>query len=172
MDYIPREPASAAPCHLVPSGKEGTHALTDIVIDAAERGNRGPPIEVSSTIPVVIGSGRHALRPGICVARYQQLTHFRLEPLHALLRGARTHVQVHTRTWVVWMVRAKRIAEKVEALPPGILQRGFALVDRQPDLGHHRLRPCQSLGRVTATEDDKVVSIGNDVGTEDLITSG
>jgi hypothetical protein len=41
MDRIEREPAIAAPCHLVPSGEEGTHALADIVVDAAEVRDRG-----------------------------------------------------------------------------------------------------------------------------------
>jgi len=42
MDRIPREPTIAAPCHLVPSGEEGTHALADIVVDAAKDRDRRP----------------------------------------------------------------------------------------------------------------------------------
>ena len=38
-------------------------------------------------------------------------------------------------------------------------QRGLCLVEREPELGHHRLRPRQSLSRASATEDDEVVSI-------------
>jgi hypothetical protein len=45
------------------------------------------------------------------------------------------------------MVRAKRIAKKVEALPPGILQRGFTLVDRQPDLG-----PANTIARIQSNQ--------------------
>jgi hypothetical protein len=33
------------------------------------------------------------------------------------------------------------VAEEVEAFLSGISQRSFRLVDRQPELGHHRLRP-------------------------------
>jgi hypothetical protein len=33
----------------------------------------------------------------------------------------------------------------------------FRLVEREPELGHHRLRPRHGLGRVSATEDDEVV---------------
>ena len=38
-------------------------------------------------------------------------------------------------------MRAERVAKEVEAFPSGISQRSFRLVDRQPELGHHRLRP-------------------------------
>ena len=43
---------------------------------------------------------------------------------------------------------------------------------RQPELGHHRLRPRQCLGRTTAAEDDEVVGIGDDVGMERFAASG
>jgi hypothetical protein len=35
---------------------------------------------------------------------------------------------------------------------PGVSQRSFRLVDRQPELGHHRLRPRECLRRATAAE--------------------
>ena len=41
-----------------------------------------------------------------------------------------------------------------------------------PSLRHHRLRPRQRLGRTTAAEDDEVVGIGDDVGTERFAASG
>src|SRR5262249_12456859 len=52
-------------------------------------------------------------------------------------------------------MRAERVAKEREALLTGISQRGLSLIERQPKLGHHRLRPRQRLGRTTATEDDE-----------------
>ena len=46
MNLIEREPTVAAPCHLVPSGEKAAHALTDVVIDTAQRCHRRPQIEV------------------------------------------------------------------------------------------------------------------------------
>src|SRR5208282_6488376 len=51
---------------------------------------------------------------------------------------------------------AERVAKEVEALLAGVFQRGFRLVDGEPELGHHRLRPRQRPGRMTAAEDDEV----------------
>src|SRR5437667_7548300 len=63
-------------------------------------------------------------------------------------------------------MRAERVAEEVEAFLSGVSQRSFRLVDRQPELGHHRLRPRQCLRRATAAEDNEVVGIGDDVSAE------
>src|SRR5262249_57116298 len=68
-------------------------------------------------------------------------------------------------------MRAERVAKEREALLTGISQRGLSLIERQPKLGHHRLRPRQRLGRTTATEDDEVVGISNDMSLERVITS-
>src|SRR6476660_10368701 len=51
MDRIPREPTIAAPCHLVPSGEEGTHALANIVVDTAEGCDRRPQTEIARPAP-------------------------------------------------------------------------------------------------------------------------
>ena len=56
-------------------------------------------------------------------------------------------------------VRAERVAKEVEALLASVPHRGFRLVERQPELRHHRLRPRQSLRRAAAAEDDEVVGI-------------
>ena len=69
-------------------------------------------------------------------------------------------------------MRSERIAKEVDAVLPGISQRGLGLVECQPELRHHRLRPRQSLGRATAAEDDEVVGIGDDVGTERFAAFG
>ena len=44
-------------------------------------------------------------------------------------------------------VRAERVAKEVEGLAAGILNRGLCLVESEPQLGHHLLRPRQSLSR-------------------------
>src|SRR5262245_38550683 len=110
-------------------------------------------------------------RKGRLKFKLLKAAHYRLKPLHAFLRGARTHVQIHTRTRVVWVVRAKRVAKKGGAFPTSISQRGLGLVERQPKLSHHPLRPCQRFGRATAAKDDKVVGVGDNMSTEGFATS-
>src|SRR5271166_93416 len=51
------------------------------------------------------------------------------------------------------------IAEEVETVRAGVLQRSLGLVDQKPEPGHDRARPRQSLGRVSAAEDDEVVGV-------------
>src|SRR5262249_53951036 len=95
-------------------------------------------------------------RPWIKVAGQQQIANLRLEPLHALLGWARAQIPV---TGCFITVRSKRVAEEVEPLPSLISQRVLVLVECHPKPRHPRLRPRQCLGRVSATEDDEVISI-------------
>src|SRR5271165_4250178 len=55
------------------------------------------------------------------------------------------------------------VAEEVETVRAGVLQRSLGLVDRKPEPGHDRARPRQSLGRVAAAEDDEVVGVARNV---------
>ena len=86
-----------------------------------------------------------------------------LEPLHALLGRARAQIPRAVRFVTV---RSERVAEEVEAFVPSILQRGLGLIECQPEPRHHCLCPRQRLGRTSATEDDEVVSIRDDVRTK------
>jgi len=58
------------------------------------------------------------------------------------------------------------VAKEVEAFLSSVPHRGFSLVEREPEFGHHRLRPRQSLSRVSAAEDDEVVGVRDNVRTE------
>jgi hypothetical protein len=69
-------------------------------------------------------------------------------------------------TFIGKVARSQCVAKEVEAFTPGILDRGFRLVERQPELRHHRPRPGRSLFRVSAAEDDEVVGIGDDMCVE------
>src|SRR5271165_2861574 len=64
------------------------------------------------------------------------------------------------------------VAKEIEALIPGVPHRGFRLVERQPELRHHRLRPRQGLLRAAAAEDDEVVGVRDDVSPERFAASG
>src|SRR6202048_464625 len=64
------------------------------------------------------------------------------------------------------------VAEEVEPFLPSVLQRGLAFVECQPEPRRHRLGPRQSLGRTSATEDDQVVGIRDDVCTKRFSPSG
>src|ERR1700675_5670 len=76
--------------------------------------------------------------PWIDIARHQKIADPCLEPLHTLLGRARTQIPIPVR---LKPMRAERVAEEVEAFLSGVSQRSFRLVDRQPELGHPRLRP-------------------------------
>ena len=69
-------------------------------------------------------------------------------------------------------VGAERVSEEVEAFRPSIFHRGFRLVERQPKLRHHRLRPRQSLNRRLLAEDDEVISVVDDVRPEGFAAVG
>src|SRR5271166_1671342 len=64
------------------------------------------------------------------------------------------------------------VTKEIEALIPGVPHRGFRLVERQPELRHHRLRPRQGLLRAAAAEDDEVVGVRDDVSPERFAASG
>src|ERR1700739_1971899 len=87
-------------------------------------------------------------------------------------RGAHPHLPRSCTTPVYLMLPPfcvslqHTVAEEVEAFLSGVSQRSFRLIDRHPELGHHRLRPRQCLRRATAAEDDEVVGIGDDVSAE------
>jgi hypothetical protein len=48
---------------------------------------------------------------------------------------------------------------------------GLHLVERQPELRHHRRCPRQGLSRVSLAEDNEVIGIVDDVRTERLATA-
>ena len=64
------------------------------------------------------------------------------------------------------------VSEEVEAVRSGIFHRGFCLVESQPKLRHHHLRPRQSLSRRLLAEDNEVISIVDDVRPEGLAAIG
>jgi hypothetical protein len=57
-------------------------------------------------------------------------------------------------------------SEEVEALLLGISQRDVDLVECQPKPRHRRHDPRQRLGRVSATENDEVIGIGDNTCAE------
>ena len=111
----------------------------------------------------------HTSGQWIDIARQKKIADPCVEPLHTLLGRARTQIPIPVR---LKPMRAERVAEEVEAFLSGVSQRSFRLVDRQPEPGHHRLRPRQCLCRATAAEDNEVVGIGDDVSMERVAASG
>ncbi len=70
------------------------------------------------------------------------------------------------------VMRAEAITKKVEAFAPGIPDRSLRPVEGEPKLRHHPACPRQRLGRVSATEDDEILGIGDDVCSVDLPSLG
>ena len=111
---------------------------------------------------------RTNLQPCARVARPQQVADFPLDPPHAFLGRGRPQIPTTTISKVAW---AEGVAKEIEAFASSVFQRSFRLVDRQPELRHHRRRPRQRLRRVSAAEDDEVVGVIDDVGAESLAAS-
>src|SRR6202166_1913624 len=138
MNDIECESAIAAPLHLVSSREKPAHTFKDVLVDAtvclAPRAVAkvvGPASQRPVQLVAYFG-------PWIDIARHQKIADPCLEPLHTLLGRARTQIPIPVR---LKPMRAERVAEEVEAFLSGVSQRSFRLVDRQPELGHHRLRP-------------------------------
>jgi hypothetical protein len=159
----------AAPCQFVPTSEEVADALIDVSFNTAECRSARSEAEVvrpakQRFVQLVAQSG-----PRICVAGHQQLGNVRLEPAQTLLGRARAQIPSTVR---FISMRSERVAEEVEALSPGVLQRSLRLVECQPEPRHHRLGPRQSLGCTSAAEDDEVVGVGDDVCTERFSAAG
>jgi hypothetical protein len=130
------------------------HSVVDMPVNGLIRWCKRAMAEVSRPTAQKAIESRANLRPRALVAWHQQVADFRLDPLHASLRRRRTQIPTTTVAEMAW---SKRIAKEIEAFPSGVLHRGFRLVERQPKFRHHRLRPRQSLVRVSAAEDDEIV---------------
>src|SRR6202162_2574673 len=169
IDNVEGELVWAPPCHFVPSCEEVAYALINVSVNAAECRSARPMAEVVRPAKQRAVQRVAHFRPWIVVARHQQIADLRLEPLHTLLGRARAQIPMTVRFVTV---RSERIAEEVEALLPSILQRGLRLVECQPEPRHHRLRPCQGLGRTSATEDDEVIGIRDDACPKRLPAPG
>ena len=61
------------------------------------------------------------------------------------------------------VVRSETVAQEIEVFPLRISQSGLRFVYGETEPGHDLPRPRQSLFRVSATEDDKVVGIVHDM---------
>src|SRR5438445_2335546 len=168
-DLLVRKASGTASWHLAPPAQEVTHAIIDVIVDGPIGHQPRAVAEVLRPAAQQTVQPVAYIRPRFLVAGDQQLIDLAFEPLDALPGGARAQVSA---PFLAVVLRPKRIAKEVEAFLPGILQRGLRLVERKPEPGHHLLRPRQSLGRMSATEDDEVVGIGDHLRTERLATSG
>ena len=154
--------------HFVPSRKEVSHTVIDVIVD-------GPVCSLSAAIAEVRRPAAQKAVQFITyftrsdVARSHEFTDFVLDPLHALRGWACTQVPTAVFSVAMW---SERVSKKVETLPPSVLQRGFGLVDCQPESRHHDLCPRQRFSRASATEDDEVISIGDDLRMKSFLTSG
>src|SRR5215472_3674823 len=155
--------------HFVPSSKEVSDAVIDMIVD-------GPVCPLSAAIAEVHRPAAQKavqfithFRPRSDIVGNQEPTDFVLDPLHALRGWACTQVPTAVFSVTMW---SERVSKKAETFPPSVLQRGFGLVDCQPESRHHDLCPRQRLSRASATEDDEVISIGDDLRMKSFLTSG
>src|SRR6478609_2972896 len=126
------------PCTLCLSREEPAQTFKDILVDATVC------LAPRAVAKVVGPASQRAvqlvtyLRPWIDIARHQKIADPCVEPLHTLLGRARAQIPIPVR---LKPMRAERVAEEVEAFLSGVSQRSLRLIDRQPQLSHHRLRP-------------------------------
>src|SRR5262245_56762019 len=116
------EPVCAASLHFVPFAKEVPRAVIDMLIDRFIRRGKGAIGEVRGPTAQKAVQSRSHFRPCALVARRQQRADFRLDPPHALLGRACAQIPAATFGKMAW---SQRIAKEVEAIPPGVLHRGF-----------------------------------------------
>src|SRR5258708_1744179 len=169
MDDSPGEPPRATTTQVVPLAEEVSHAVMDMRIDGAVGGHTRSVAEVcrpAAQKPVELISD---LQPWCFVAGYQHVADLCLDPLDTLLGWAGAQILLAI---LPVMMRAERVTKELEALLPGIFERGLRLVQCQPELRHHRLCPRQRLRRAAAAEDDEVISVRNDVRSERFTASG
>src|SRR5579862_3404740 len=96
------------------------------------------------------------LFPWSYVARRQMVSHFRLDPAHALVRRTVSDVlpaRPHT------VVRPECIPQKIESLSARVPDTRLLLVESQSQSLQHPTRPLQCLLRLSATEDYEVIGV-------------
>ena len=139
------------------------HSIIDVVVNGLVRRCESAIREVCRpTTQKAVQSSLH-FRPGALVTRRQQVTDFRLDPLHALPGWSCAKIPTTTLRKMAW---SQRVAKKIEAFSPSIFHRGFRPVERQPECHHHCSCPRRRLLRMTAAENDEVIGIGNDMRME------
>ena len=153
------------PLHFMPLTEEMSDAVTDVVINGLYSPSACSITEIGrptaqQTVQLVAHIVPWRTLPGTRTS-----IDLRLHPLDTLLGW--TCAQVPVAVPLV-AVRTERVSKEVEALRPCVLHRGLRLVERQPELRHHRLCPRQSLSRMSLAEDDEVIGIVDDVRAERL----
>src|SRR5580693_1755102 len=69
-------------------------------------------------------------------------------------------------------LRPETISEKVKLLSPRWLDASLRFVQRESDPGHHTPRPIQCLRRAAAAENHEIISVGDELGSENLTPPG
>src|SRR5450759_1048021 len=151
-----RELAGALRRHLVTPPQKVPHCVIDMLVNRPVSLARRTTAEVCSPAFQYLIQPLTHLFPWLHVARHQQLSHFRLDPGHALLR--RTVPEIlppRSRT----VVRSECVSQKIESLLTGVPDTRLLLVESQLQPLQHPARPVQCLRRFPATENHKIVRV-------------
>src|SRR5208337_2597215 len=136
------ELSGAAPWLLVRSSEEVPDAVMEVTIDGPIRRQARAIAEIRRPAGQKPVQSTAHLGPRPLVAGPQEIADLGLDPLNTLLGWACARIPMAV--FPVAM-RAEGVTKEIEALIPGVPHRGFRLVERQPELRHHRSRPRQSL---------------------------
>src|SRR6478736_6924044 len=160
---LAREPPDATAGRIMSSAQKGQHAVEDVSINSLMSRSKRAITEVSGPAAQNAVQSRLYFGPSALVARRQQFADLPLDPQHAFLGRSRAKIPPSP---IAEAAGSERVPKEVKAFQSSILHRGFSLVECQPKLGHHRLRPRQCIFRVAAAENDEVVGIGDNLAME------
>ena len=140
-DQVARESLGSTAGHLMPPTEEMSDASADVMVNrficpvTCSIGEIGRP-----TAQQAVQLGAH-IGPWLHVTWHQNIVDLRLHPPDTFRRWTCTQVPLSVS---LVAVRTEPVPKKVKALRSCVLHRGLHLVERQPELRHHRLRPRQS----------------------------
>src|SRR5213593_2164934 len=141
------------------SREESPDAAVDVIV-------RGPVSHQASPIAEVTGppaqqpvEPRYHVGPWCLPVGSKHGMHRGLQPVHALLGRLRCQIRV---TILPIALKPEGVAQEVKPLALCVPDTRLAVVEGQTQLLHRPSRPRQRLGRMTATEDNEVVRVGDD----------
>src|SRR5262245_776154 len=136
------EPSRAAPAQLMAPPQELANSREDMIVNCSICRPSCAVTKVSGPATQDAVQLFSHLGPWGSVGSAKQRGDLVLESRNAFLRRARAQILLAS---LPAPVRTERITKEVELLGPGIPHRGLRLVESEPELSHHHLRPRQRL---------------------------
>src|SRR5205823_7673364 len=130
-----------------PSAQEAPDTITDLTVNGFVSRRAGSVAEIRRPAGEKPVEPFAHVGPFPHVSRLQNIPDLGLDPQYALVGRACAEIPLPTFGKMSW---SQRVAKEIEALPPGVLDRGLRFIQRQPEFRHRHPCPDQRLGRVAA----------------------